>query len=78
MQAFEILQIAIKKWVLIVPLYFKRDCPRCKCKDMIDLVRLRFSLDAVDNSLDHKIVFLPAVQLECIPKSLRPFCFSSA
>jgi hypothetical protein len=44
MQALEVLQIAIEKWIFVVPLDLKGNRSRLERPDVIDLVRLCFSL----------------------------------
>lgn len=38
MQAFEILKVAIKEWVLVVPLYLKRNDTVLEPPDVINLM----------------------------------------
>jgi hypothetical protein len=70
MQALEILQIAIEKWVLVIPLDLKRNCSSLERSDVVDFVRLRFSLNPVDDPLDNEDVLLPAMLGESVAKHL--------
>lgn len=78
MQSFEIFQVTIKEWVFIIPFYFESNRTSLKAVDVINLVRLRLPLDAVNNPLNHEFVLSPAMRLQRIAKPLSPLGLSAA
>jgi len=77
-QALEVLKVAIKEGVFVVPFDFKSNSAAFKISYVIDFVRLRFALDSIDDALNHKIVFSPAAILESVAKALRAFGLAAA
>jgi hypothetical protein len=72
-----ILKIAIKEWVFVVPFNLKSDCPCGKSRNVIDLVRDRLALDAVDGSPNLKLMLAPPVVVESAAKALSAFRLSA-
>lgn len=67
MQSFEIFQIAIKEGIFVVPLYFERNRAGFKVMNVIDFMRLCFTLDTIDDALNNKFVLPPAVLFQGSP-----------
>lgn len=78
MQAFEIFKITVEKWVLVVPLNFKRDESILELPDVVNFVGLSFLFHAVYCPLDHEVVLAPASRSQCVAQSLRPLGLSPA
>jgi len=71
MKALEIFEIAIEKWVLVIPLNFKRDCAVLSAANVINLVTYRFSSDAINNLAELKIVLRPMKSCQSSTQPLR-------
>lgn len=61
MKTFEVIQIAVKKRVFVVPFDFESNRTFGKALDVIDLVRDGFPLDTVHYFLDFEPVFSPTM-----------------
>ncbi len=77
-QSLEVLQIAIKKRVLVVPFDFKGYRPAVEWTYVIDLVRLGLALNPVNDPLNAEIVLKPAANSESVPEPLCAFGFASS
>ena len=60
MQPFKVLQIAIKKRVLVIPFDLKRNHAGLELPAVINFVRDRFPFFAVDNLLNYKFCLGPS------------------
>ncbi len=78
MQALEVLQIAVEERVLVVPFDLERNRSCVERFHLVDLVRLRFFLDSINDPLNDEIMLAPVVSGQSVAKALRPLCLAAS
>jgi hypothetical protein len=75
----EVLEVAVKKWILVIPLYLEGyDAAILELSNVVNNVRLGFALYSIDSLLDLECIVRPASVCKRLTQTLRTFGFSAA